>query len=57
MPVLFLDPLPEKLTSKTRLKDIFITEVAFKAFEKNFLTVSDLVKLIKKKYLGKVIAS
>ena len=57
MPVLFLDPLPEKVTSKTRLKDIFITEVAFKAFEKNCLTVSDLVKLIKKNDLGKVIAS
>lgn len=57
MPVLFLDLLPEKVTSKTRLKDIFITEVAFKAFEKNCLTVSDLVKLIKKNDLGKVIAS
>lgn len=57
MPVLFLDPLPEKVTSKTRLKDIFITEVAFKAFEENCLTVSDLVKLIKKDDLAKVISS
>lgn len=57
MSVLFLNPLPEKVTSKTRLTDIFITPIAFKAFQENCLTVSDLVKLIKKDELGKVIAS
>ena len=54
---LFLNPLPEKVSSKTRLTDIFITPIAFKAFQENCLTVSDLVKLIKKDELGKVIAS
>ncbi len=44
MSVLFLDSLPEKITSKTLLVDIFQSAYAFKALQNRCVTVGDIVK-------------
>ena len=55
MSVLFLDSLPEKITSKTLLVDIFDSAYAFKAIQTRCVTVGDIVKVLKNGQLSEII--
>ncbi len=55
MSVLFLDSVPEKITSKTLLVDIFDSAYAFKAIQNRCVTVGNIVKAVKNGQLEGII--
>ena len=55
MTTLFLDELPEKISTKTMLVQIFSQQFTYKALQNQWVTVADLVKAVKKHRLTEVI--
>ena len=55
MTTLFLDKLPEKISTKTMLVQIFNQQFTYKALQNEWVTVADLVKAVKKHRLTEVI--